>query len=94
MAQGKPKGSPKTGGREKGAKNIAGGTAKKKIADFLDTKLDNLEEIYTELPNATEQSKFLLGLLPYVVGKEQKIDVTSDGEKLMTWIITPVKNGD
>lgn len=89
---GRPKGKPKTGGRLPGVGNKVGSDAKQKIADFLESRLDNLDDIYNNLPNAVEQSKFVLGLLPYIVSKEvQKIDVTSEGDKLMNWTITPVK---
>ena len=65
---GKPKGSPKTGGRAKGTPNKTTTSMRDKIQDFIDSKWDDMNDKFDKLPIA-DQFRYMIQMFPYVCSK-------------------------
>ncbi len=88
---GKPKGLPKTGGRQKGSENKVTREAREIFKDIMDANIENiktaLQEIYDD-----DKTKFLYVInkyFPYYLPKKEALDITSDGEKIEPTILVP-----
>lgn len=75
------KGTPKTGGRQKGTPNKTTQTTKEFIQALLE---DNQEQLQEDLKRLAPKDRVnaLLGLLPYIVPKQQATTATLAVERL------------
>lgn len=73
------KGDKKTGGRKKGVPNKITGPIRERLSEFVNGKLDCIEELWNEL-EAKEKLQLLKDLLKYVVPALQSIEYTKDEE--------------
>ena len=75
------KGTPKTGGRQKGTPNKTTQSVKEFIQAILD---DNQEQLREDLKNLSPKDRVnaILGLLPYVLPKQQATTATLAVERL------------
>jgi hypothetical protein len=65
----KPKGTPKTGGRQKGTPNKTSGDIKADIISFVAENLDDFRAHFSSL-NKDQKFDAIMRLLPYVVPKQ------------------------
>lgn len=71
---GRHKGTPKTGGRQAGTPNKAGGEVKTLIVGLLSDNADTIRKDFTQL-TPSERIKAVAQLAAYVVPKQQAISI-------------------
>lgn len=79
---GKPKGLPKTGGRQRGALNRVPRDLRQRITDFLNDNFDEVIRAWEKMDNPRERLSFYRDLLKYAVPALQSTQLTTDFEKL------------
>ena len=81
---GKPKGLPKTGGRQKGTPNKTTQEARKLFESIMDRNVGRIEQALEEIYDDDKQ-KFLYVInkyFPYYLPKQEQIDITIDSTEL------------
>jgi len=79
---GKPKGLPKTGGRQRGGLNKLPRDLRQSITEFLQANFDEVVKEWEELENPRDKLNFYRDLLRYAVPVLQSTQLTTDFEKL------------
>ena len=67
MTTGRPKGTPKTGGRGKGTPNRLTTSLRQKIGEFVEGKLDELEGMWEQEMDVKEKLQLLRDLLKMIL---------------------------
>lgn len=80
-AKGRPKGLPKTGGRQKGTKNKLTSNMRKRLELQLEPFIDNLGLLITEISEPKERVQAIAQLLPFVAPKMAAIDLKTEQEQ-------------
>lgn len=79
---GKPKGLPKTGGRQRGALNRLPQNLRQNITDFLNDNFDDVVREWVKLDNSREKLNFYRDLLKFGLPVLQSTQITTDFDKL------------
>lgn len=80
-------------GKPKGAVDPNTRKAKELILAAIDSQSEKFNEVMLKLQDEEprEWAKIMVKLIDYVLPKKVDMDIKTDGEKLNTWIMTPVE---
>lgn len=81
MAQGRKKGSPKTGGRQKGTPNKVSAPLKELIKDFAIEKWPEFVKAWDNTESNKDKSDLYLKVVNYILPKMSSVDVSGKVEK-------------
>ena len=90
----RPKGIPKTGGRQKGTLNRTTREARELLEKIIYSQFDGIEDVLKEIKN-DDKSKYIMALdkmLQYVLAK--KTDVTTDDKPIQANLNVTVDNSE
>lgn len=81
------------GFKKKGAEHKTTRQAKELILAAIDSQSERFNEVMNNLQDEEprEWAKIMVKLIDYVLPKKVDMDIKTDGEKLNTWIMTPVE---
>jgi hypothetical protein len=85
---GKPKGSPKTGGRAKGVPNKASADVKAAIAAFTSANVDKLDEWLNSIDDPHKRLDLYFKALEYTMPKLARTELTGDKEAPQRMVIS------
>lgn len=83
----------KTGGRKAGKPNATTSKAKELILAAIDLQTEDFNKtmLVIKKDNPIEWAKLMCKLFDYVLPKKVDLDVKTDGEKITSWLLQPVK---
>ena len=81
MSAGRPKGTPKSGGRQRGTPNRLTASLRQKIGEFVEKKLDELEEMWDQEMEVKEKLQLLKDLLKMVLPPPKEPPEEEEGEE-------------
>ena len=77
---GRPKGLPKTGGRQKGSLNKSTGAIRAVLAEQIEEHLRNIGSLIAQIEDPRDRVAAIASVLPYIAPKMQAIDITAKQE--------------
>jgi hypothetical protein len=84
IRKGKPKGTPKTGGRAKGVPNKATADVKQAIAAFTSANVDKLDEWLNSIDDPAKRLDLYFKALEYTMPKLARSELVGDKENPLT----------
>jgi hypothetical protein len=88
VRKGKPKGLPKTGGRQVGSPNKVTIEVKQAIAAFTSNNSEKLDKWLNEVDDPAKRLDLYFKALEYTMPKLARTEVSGDAEKPIRYVIT------
>lgn len=70
----RPKGTPKTGGRQKGSPNKITATIKTAMSEFMEANWHQMQQCFDELTDPKDKLTLLLKIAEFVIPKQRAVD--------------------